>query len=394
MTTNEIIAKDKSYIMPTYGRLDIAPVKGRNATMTDADGRTFIDFTSGIGVNSLGWCDEGWMAAVEAQLHSLQHMCNYYYCTPAAEVAERLVKLSGMEGAKVFFGNSGAEANEGAIKLARKYSFDKYGAGRATIITLCDSFHGRTVTTLAATGQDVFHQFFFPFTEGFRYVPANDLDALKASLTDDVCAIMAEPIQGEGGVNILDTDYVKAVRKLCDEKDLLFIFDEVQTGAGRTGSFFAYEQLGVKPDIVTLAKGLGGGLPIGVFMGNAKVSGVLGAGQHGTTFGSNPVVTAGALHVIERVSDPAFLAKVKEKGEYLVRKVMESKPSKVKSVRGRGLMLGFVVEGNPKDVLHECADRGLLVLTAGKDVIRLLPPLTITEAEMDAGAAILADVLK
>lgn len=391
MTGNEIFALDHKYIMQTYGRLDIAPVKGHSATLTDADGRVLTDFTSGIGVNSLGYCDEGWIAAVTAQLGSIQHMCNYYYCDKAGLVAEKLVKLSGMK--RVFFGNSGAEANEGAIKLARKYSFDKYGAGRATIVTLNNSFHGRTVTTLAATGQDVFHQFFYPFTEGFKYAPANDLDALKTALTEDVCAIMAEPIQGEGGVNMLDTDYVKELRRLCDERDLLLIFDEVQTGIGRCGKMFAHEYFGVKPDIMTLAKGLGGGLPIGVFVGGEKVEKTLGPGMHGTTFGSNPVVCAGALEVLSRVEAPEFLAEVIRKGEYLRDRLLGKKPSKVLGVRGRGLMLGFEVSGDPKVYLHECADNGLLVLTAGKDVIRLLPPLTIGWDELDRGIEILAKVL-
>ena len=277
MNANDIISLDNEYIMSTYGRLPIVPVKGKNATMTDADGLRYIDFTSGIGVNSLGWCDEKWIEAVEGQLHKIQHMSNYFYCEPAAKVAEKLIKLSGL--AKVFFGNSGAEANEGAIKIARKYSFDKYGEGRATIISLTNSFHGRTVTTLAATGQDVFHNYFFPFTEGFRYIPANDADALESAMTQDVCAVIAEPIQGEGGVLPLEDDYVKALRKLCDEKDILLIFDEVQTGVGRTGKFFAYERFGngnIKPDIVTLAKGLGGGLPIGAVIAGEKVKETLG----------------------------------------------------------------------------------------------------------------------
>lgn len=400
MNTNEIIALDREYIMATYGRLHIAPKSGRNATMTDADGRTFIDFTSGIGVNSLGYCDSGWIEAVTAQLGLIQHMCNYYYSENSGKVAEGLVKLSGLS--KVFFGNSGAEANEGAIKLARKYSFDKYGEGRSKIISLKDSFHGRTVTTLAATGQESFHQYFHPFTEGFGYVPANDIGALEAACstngdcsTNKVCAVIVEPIQGEGGVNVLDGGYVKDLRKFCDERDILLIFDEIQTGIGRTGKFFAFEHYdGVVPDIITLAKGLGGGLPIGVFLGGEKVKDTLGAGMHGTTFGSNPIVCAGAIEVISRVSKPEFLAEVIKKGEYIIEKLLASKPSKVTGIRGKGLMLGIQVEGNPKDYLNACADKGLLVLTAGKDVVRLLPPLTITYDEIDAGVGILADVLK
>lgn len=392
MNTNEIISLDRENIMQTYGRLGIAPVSGKNATMTDADGKTYIDFTSGIGVNALGWCDEGWIAAVEAQLHKIQHFSNYFYCESAGKLAEKLTRLSGLS--RVFFGNSGAEANEGAIKLARKYSFDKYGEGRATIITLQSSFHGRTVTTLAATGQDVFHQYFYPFTEGFKYVPANDIDAMREAMSADVCAVIAEPIQGEGGVNLICPDYVKALRALCDERDVLLIFDEVQTGVGRTGKVFGFEHFDVKPDILTLAKGLGGGLPIGAFLAGEKVENTLSAGMHGSTFGANPVVTAGACEVIDRVSAPEFLAEIEKKAKYLVDKIMATNPSKVKEVRGRGLMIGFAVEGNPKDILHECADAGLLVLTAGKDVIRLLPPLTISYEEIDKGAEILANALK
>jgi len=391
MNFNEIKALDQANIMQTYGRLDIAPVSGKNATMIDAEGKTYIDFTSGIGVNCLGWCDAGWIAAVEAQLHKIQHFSNYFYCESAGILAEKLIDLSGLR--RVFFGNSGAEANEGAIKLARKYSFDKYGEGRATIITLQNSFHGRTVTTLAATGQDVFHQYFFPFTEGFKYAPANDITAVREAMTGDVCAIICEPIQGEGGVNVLNEDFVKELRALCDQRDVLLIFDEVQTGIGRTGRFFGFQYFDVLPDILTLAKGLGGGLPIGAFLAGEKVENTLGGGMHGSTFGANPVVTAGAVEVVNRVSDPDFLSEVVKKGEYLYTKVMDTKPSKVKMVRGRGLMMGFAVEGNPKDYLHECADAGLLVLTAGKDVIRLLPPLTISCEEIDKGAAILAKVL-
>ena len=391
MNKQEIISLDKEYLMQTYGRLEIAPVEGRSATLVDADGREFIDFTSGIGVNSLGFCDEGWIRAVSDQLSSIQHMSNYFYCDKAGILAKKLVRLSGLR--RVFFGNSGAEANEGAIKLARKYSFDKYGTGRSTIISLVNSFHGRTVTTLAATGQDVFHNYFYPFTEGFAYIPANDESALEG-LGNDVCAIIAEPIQGEGGVNPLDADYVRTLRKFCDERDILLIFDEVQTGIGRTGKFFAHEYFNVKPDILTLAKGLGGGLPIGAFIAGEKCESTLGAGMHGSTFGANPVVCAGANYVVDRVSEPRFLGEVIEKGEKIRSFVSESKLSKVKSIRGKGMMIGIQVDGNPKELLHDAADAGLLVLTAGKDVVRLLPPLTITNYELDRGLEILAKVLK
>ena len=261
MNTKE---KDLKYIMHTYGRYDVALKKGKGVTAYDEDGKRYIDVSSGIGVNSLGYCDDGWVKAVSDQAAAIQHMSNYFYSSQASNLAEKLCNLTGM--AKVCFGNSGAEANECAIKIARKYSFDKYGEGRNEIITLKNSFHGRTVTTLSATGQDVFHNYFFPFTEGFAYAEANNLDALKNAVSDKTCAVMLEVIQGEGGVNILDKDYVQSLVKLCHDSDILVIVDEVQTGIGRTGKLFAYENYDITPDLVTVAKGLGGGLPIGLCM--------------------------------------------------------------------------------------------------------------------------------
>jgi acetylornithine/N-succinyldiaminopimelate aminotransferase len=293
----------------------------------------------------------------------------------------------------MFFGNSGAEANEGAIKLARKYSFDKYGEGRSTIVTLNKSFHGRTITTLKATGQDVFHQYFFPFTEGFKYCDAGDIDALTASCTDDVCAVMLEVVQGEGGVNILSADYLKAVETLCHERDILLIVDEVQTGIGRCGKFFGYMNAGINPDIVTTAKGLGGGLPIGTFIAGEKCAKTLGASMHGSTFGANPVSCAAACNVVSRITDE-FLAEVNAKGAYMREKIAALGSEKVKEVRGIGMMTGIAVTVSPKDVLHDAFDNGLLVLTAGSDVVRLLPPLTISYEEIDRGIEILAKVLK
>jgi len=377
--------------MSTYGRNAVTLEAGSETTCRDENGKSYIDFGSGIGTNSLGFCNEAWADAVCAQVRTLQHTSNLYYHSPQAQLAEKLCAMTGYS--KVFYGNSGAEANECAIKLARKYSFDKYGAGRHTIITLVNSFHGRTLCTLSATGQDVFHNFFFPFVEGFRYVKANDIADLHEKLDDTVCAIMVEYVQGEGGVCLLDADFIKEIRSICTERDILMIADEVQTGIGRTGKLLAGEHFGCMADVTTLAKGLGGGLPIGAFIAGEKVESTLGGGMHGSTFGANPVVTAGAVEVVRRVSDPAFLAEVNRKGEALIAAVMAKNPSKVKSVRGRGLMIGFAVEGNPKDYLHDCADAGLLVLTAGKDVIRLLPPLTISDEEIAAGAAILARVL-
>lgn len=391
MTHNEIMALDNKYVMETYARYPVVLSHGTNATLTDIDGTEYIDFTSGIGVNSLGAADKGWIKAVTEQLGKIAHISNYYYSPTSSVLAEMLVNISGMK--RVFFGNSGAEANEGAIKLARKYSYDKYGDGRSTIITLKQSFHGRTITTLAATGQDNFHTHFYPFTEGFKYVPLNDIDALKSALTNDVCAVMVEPIQGEGGVNIMDSEYAKQLRKICNDSDILLIFDEIQTGCGRTGKMFAYEYFGFLPDIVTLAKGLGGGLPIGAFLCGSKCEHVLGLSQHGTTFGSNPVVAAGACAVVCRISKSEFLAEVCEKGKYIMDKIKEMDIDMIKDIRGSGLMIGIQIDGDPKYYVKKSVENGLLLLTAGSDVIRFLPPLTITYDEIDRGLAIFKEVL-
>lgn len=391
MTKEQVIQNDNQYIMHTYGRLPLVPDHASGSTMWDKDGKKFIDFTSGIGVNSFGYSDAGWVKAVFDQASRYQHVCNYYYCEPATELAEFLVKSSGL--CNVFFGNSGAEANEGAIKLARKYSFDKYGEGRATIVTLNQSFHGRTVTTLAATGQDVFHQYFFPFTEGFKYCDAGDLEGLKAACTDDVCAVMMELIQGEGGVNILPMEYVQAVREFCDSRDILLILDEVQTGMGRTGKIFAFQNYGILPDICTVAKGIAGGLPMGAFISGEKTKDTLGSSMHGTTFGSNPVCAAAACYVTSHLTDD-FLDAVNRKGQLIADKIASAGIDNVVSVRHLGMMIGVQVKGSPKDVLKKAFDAGLLVLTAGKDVVRLLPPLNISMSEIDEGLTILLEVLK
>ncbi len=381
--------KDQATIANTYARFDVCLENGKNATATDVDGKSYIDFGSGIGVTSLGYCDEGWVDAVTAQLRKLQHCSNLYYSLPDMELAQKLCELTGYS--KVFFANSGAEANECAIKIARKRSFDRYGEGRNKIITLVNSFHGRTVTTLSATGQDSFHQFFFPFTEGFVFAQANNLGELTALLDDTVCGVMMELIQGEGGVMPLDPAFVTAVASLCKEKDLTLIIDEVQTGIGRSGKLLACAHYGIKPDVVTLAKGLGGGLPIGAVLMNEEYSSVLGAGTHGSTFGGNPVVCAGGLEVLNRVSEEAFLATVTEKGEYIRAKLAEM--DEIEGVDGLGLMLGIRLKHKKAaDVAKACVANGLLILTA-KTKLRMLPPLTITKEEIDQGLAILAAVL-
>lgn len=391
MEQSEIKRLDQSYIMNTYGRYDIAIEHGKNATLFSADNKKYIDFAGGIATLSLGTANRGYIEAVTAQLHKVQHMSNYFYSEPTAKLAEKIVKSSFMS--KVFMANSGAEANEGAIKLARKYSFDKYGKGRSTVITFDRSFHGRTITTLAATGQDVFHNYFFPFTEGFKYCEYNNASAFREALTDDVCAVMLEVIQGEGGVNLLDKAFAGVIAEECAARDILLIVDEVQTGIGRTGKLYAHRHFDLRPDIMTLAKGLGGGLPIGAVVASEKCADVLGRGMHGSTFGGNPVAAAGACYVMDTVNDEAFLSEVTAKGELMSRRIRDFSLPVVKDVRGMGLMLGVRVGVDPHEIASAAAEAGLLVLTAGTDVVRLLPPLTITEAEIDTGLKIFKRVL-
>lgn len=376
-----ISAQDKEYVANTYGRFPVAIKEGKGALCKDFDGKEYVDFSSGIGVNSLGFCDEGWVSAVTKQLTTLQHISNLYYTVPCINTAKLLCEKTGMK--KVFFSNSGAESNEGAIKCARKYSYIKYGEGRNKVITLVNSFHGRTVTTLAATGQDVFHKYFFPFTEGFEYVAANDLDALKDAIDDSVCAVMMELIQGEGGVMPLDKDYVKQVRAFCDEKDIILIVDEVQTGVGRTGKLFCFQNYDIMPDVVSVAKGIGGGLPLGCVMFSDKTENVLVAGDHATTFGGNPVATAGAEYILKTMDDN-FLNEVKKKGEYMSEKIL-SMPHVV-GIDGLGLMMGIRLDDGiiSADVVKKGIANGVLLLTA-KAKVRLLPPLNITYDEIDRG---------
>lgn len=391
MTSEAIKALTGQYIMNTYGRFPVAIDHGQGATLYDPEGNAYIDFASGIGVTSLGYGDPKWVEAITAQAKKLGHVSNLFYTEPAARLAEILCKRTGES--CVFFANGGGEANEGMIKLARKYSFDKYGKGRATIVTLKNSFHGRTITTLMATGQEVFHNYFFPFTEGFRYAPANDLAALEDQ-GGDVCAVMMELIQGEGGVLPLDKTYVQAVAKLCAERDWLLLVDEVQSGVGRTGSLFAFQQYGVLPDVVSFAKGIAGGLPMSGIMANEKCRNVLGPGMHATTFGANPVCAAAGLVVQETLTD-AFLEDVQAKGTYLRNRIEDMKLPCLGKTRGMGLMIGVEVKDGwtNKDLASKLIENGLLVLTAGPG-LRLLPPLVISKEEMDAGLAIMKKTLR
>ena len=388
MNSEEIKQLDKESFLPTYGRFDVALCSGKNATARDCEGKEYIDFGSGIGVNSLGWADEAWAQAVSRQAATLQHTSNLYYNPVSGSFAAELLRVSGYGG--VFLGNSGAEANECAIKLARKHGVEQGGDDHCEILTLQNSFHGRTVTTLAATGQDVFHHYFFPFTGGFVYAEPN-MESVRAHVTEHTCAVMIEFVQGEGGVLPLDKSFVQDLSALCRERGMLLIADEVQTGVGRTGTFYCWEQYGVRPDILTSAKGLGGGLPIGACLCTAELRDVLGAGMHGSTFGANPVVCAGAAEVLRRVSRPEFLAEVREKGVYLRERL--EKMEGIAEVRGLGMMLGAVPEKSTAAALASaCVKEGLLILTA-KTALRLLPPLTITREEMDKGLAILERVL-
>ena len=391
MTSKEMKALTGQYVMNTYGRFDVAIDHGEGARLYDPEGKEYIDFTSGIGVTSLGYGDEDWVNAITQQAKKLGHVSNLFYTEPAAKLAEKLCQRTGMS--CVFFANGGGEANEGMIKLARKYSYDKYGLGRSTIITLKNSFHGRTITTLMATGQDVFHQYFFPFTEGFRYADANDMASLEAVSGDDVCAVMVELVQGEGGVLPLDYEYVQAVKQLCAERDWLLLDDEVQAGVGRTGKLFAFQQYDILPDVASFAKGIAGGMPMSGIMANEKCRTVLGPGTHATTFGANPVCAAAGLVVQEKLSDE-FLAEVTAKGQYLREQIEALDLPCFGKTRGMGLMIGIEVkEGyNKSEIAAKLIEAGLLVLTAGPGM-RLLPPLVITREEMDQGVAIMKKAL-
>lgn len=386
MNGKDIIEEDKQYIAGTYARFPVAFREGKGCHLYDYDGKEYVDCGSGIAVNIFGVNDEEWKKAVTDQLGCVQHTSNLFYTEPQAKLAKLMCEKTGAK--KVFFGNSGAEANECAIKVARKYGETRYGASRKKIITLKDSFHGRTLATLAATGQDAFHKYYGPFPAGFVYAEP-DLKGVLNCIDGDTCAIMIECIQGESGVNVLDGQFVKGIEKICKERDILFICDEVQTGNGRTGYLYAYEAFGVHPDIVTTAKGLGGGLPIGACMLFEKCADVFGYGDHGSTFGGNPVVCAGAYSILSRINDK-LLAEVREKGEYFKEKLAAIKG--VKNVSGMGLMIGLETEKPAAEIAKKCIDKGLLVLTAHSKV-RLLPPLSISKDEMDFAVRILSEVI-
>ena len=384
-----ITSIDKEYVAGTYGRFPVELVSGKGCLLKDSAGKEYIDLGSGIGVTAFGIADDQWLAAVTAQLAKLQHVSNLYFTEPCALLAKALCEKTGMK--KVFFGNSGAEANECAIKVARKYSAEKKGDDCYTIITLVNSFHGRTLTTLSATGQDHFHKLFNPLTPGFVHVPANDIPALEAAVEAvNPAGVMLECVQGEGGVVPLDAAFVAAADKLCKEHDIPLIIDEVQTGNGRTGKLYAYQHFGIQPDIVSTAKGLGGGLPIGACMMGEKVQYVLGPGDHGSTYGGNPAACAGALSVIERIDD-ALLAEIQQKSAYIF-SALEGAEG-VEGVTGMGLMIGIKTTKPAKDVVMACMDQGVLCLTA-KDKLRLLPALNIPMEHLEKAIAVIKTACK
>ena len=363
---------DNSYVANTYKRFDLCLIKGEGCLCYDENGREYIDMTSGIGVNSFGYCDPVWAEAVANQAALLQHTSNLYYTAPCAELAELLCRRTGMS--KVFFGNSGAEANECAVKVARKYAAEHKGAEYYNIITLNKSFHGRTLTTLAATGQEGFHKLFTPLTEGFLYADAEDIGGIESLIAENkVAGVLIEVVQGEGGVNALSETYLKAVEKLCRDNDIVFMIDEVQTGNGRTGELYAYMNYGLSPDVVSTAKGLAGGLPMGACLMSEKVADVLDYGDHGSTFGGNPVCAAAALSVMLRMDDD-FLAAVRRKGEYIRARVSEAGYE----VSGLGLMIGIKTSKPVGEVIARCMENGVLCLSA-KEKLRLLPPLNIDD---------------
>ena len=384
-----IISLDKEYVAGTYGRFPVELVSGKGCVLTDTAGKEYIDLTSGIGVTSFGVADDTWLQAITAQAMKLQHASNLYYTEPCAKLAQFLCEKTGMK--KVFFCNSGAEANECAIKVARKYSAQKKGADCYTIITLVNSFHGRTLTTLAATGQDHFHQYFQPLTPGFAYVEANNIEMLEQTVASvNPAGIMFECVQGEGGVLPLNREFICAAEKLCKEKDIPLMIDEVQTGNGRTGKFYAYMHFGIEPDIVSTAKGLGGGLPIGATLMSEKVQSVLGPGDHGSTYGGNPVCCAGALSIVSRMDD-AFLADVCRKSEYVFTS-LQGAPG-IESVTGLGLMIGIQTTKPAKEVVNACIEKGVLCLTA-KTKIRLLPALNISMEQLQQAIEVIKSVCK
>lgn len=392
MTNKDIISKGQEFVMNTYGRFPIAPVKGRGSYVWDANGKEYLDFISGIAVCGLGHCHPELVQVLKDQVETLWHVSNLYWIKPQVEAAEKLVKLSGL--GKAFFCNSGAEANEAAIKLARKYFYRRQAGHKNNIIVFKESFHGRTLATVTATGQTKYQEGFAPLPDGFVHAEYNNLASVKDMISDKTCAVMLEPVQGEGGIHPADMDFLRCLRTLCDENELLLIFDEVQCGMGRTGKFFAFQTYGIKPDIVTMAKSLGGGIPIGAMLASDEAAGGFAPGDHASTFGGNPLATAAACKAIDIISDPSFLQQVEESGRYLQECLNEISDKRITGIRGRGLMLGMEFNVDVKELITLCMEKGLLLLNAGPRVLRFVPPLNISTTEINQGVAILKEALK
>ncbi len=393
MTTDELIALSDKYIMSTYKRFPIVLVRGSGARVWDSNGKEYLDFVAGIAVCSLGHSHPKVVEAIKKQVEILTHVSNLYHIEPQILYARKLMENSFAH--KAFFCNSGAEANEAAIKLARKYAYENTGEGKYELITMEDSFHGRTMATVTATGQTKFQVGFAPLLEGFKYVPFDNISALRDAITDKTCGVMLEPIQGEGGIKIPDDKYLSEVRRICDEKGILMILDEIQVGMGRTGTLFAYEHYKVKPDIVTLAKAVGNGFPIGVMMATDRVASAFQPGSHASTFGGNPLAMAAALATLETIMKDGILENVGKVGSYFIKRLHELKnrSSIVKEIRGRGLIIGMEVSIEGSQIVNACMDRGLLINCIGGNVLRFVPPLTITEKDVNTAVAILGEVL-
>ncbi len=395
MGRNEELAQAGGrYIATTYGRFPIALVRGAGARVWDADGKEYLDFVGGIAVDALGHCHPKVTAALQAQIQTLLHVSNLYHIEPQIRLAELLCKSSFAE--RVFFCNSGAEANEAAIKLARKYAKDHLSTDRYEIICMRDSFHGRTLAAVTATGQEKYHHGFEPLVPGFKHVPFNDLKAVERALDSRTCAVLVEPIQGEGGVRVPDPGYLPGLRRLCDEAGALLILDEVQVGMGRTGTLFAYQQTTIEPDIMTLAKALANGVPIGAMLARERVAASFTPGTHAATFGGNPLATAAAVAVVTTMLEERIPDHAARLGAYFMGRLeaLKARHPRIREVRGRGLLIGIELDGNALDVVQRCMDRGLLVLTAGDAVVRFTPPLIITEADVDRALAILGQALE
>ncbi|HHT64144.1 MAG: acetylornithine transaminase [Bacillota bacterium] len=393
MRNLEIKEEGQKYVMNTYGRLPLAVVRGKGAYVWDADGKEYLDFVSGIAVNNVGHCHPKVVEAIANQAETLLHCSNLYWIESQVKLAKILVENSDFD--KVFFCNSGAEANEGAVKLARKYAKQHWGEDKYEIITMKKSFHGRTLATLTATGQEKFHKGFEPLPQGFSYVPFNDLEALEKAIGPHTCAVMLEPVQGEGGVLPGEDAFIKGVRKICDEKDLLFIVDEVQCGLGRTGKLFAYQHYGVEPDIMTLAKALGGGAPIGAMLAKEKVAAGFKPGDHASTFGGNPLVTAAGVAALNVILEEDLVHNAEVMGEYLMCKLegLKKKFNFIKEIRGKGLLLGMECAKEVSGIIEACLEKGLLLINAGPNVLRFIPPLNITFEQVDRAAVILEEAL-